>query len=89
MSISVTNQIASQALRGQSVKVTLDSTDSAQLVNLQIGDYCTINSGSSFGTICSIDEYGNSFQITPLQPDLTCVGSVAGYLGAADSIAIA
>jgi hypothetical protein len=88
MSITVTNQVASQALRGQNVKVTLDSSDAGQLANINIGDLCTISTSSNTGTVYSIDSYGNSFEITPIQPDKNCVGSAAGYLAVSDTITI-
>ena len=88
MSITVTNQVASQALRGQNVKVTLDSSDASQLANIDIGDLCTISTSSNTGTVYSIDSYGNSFEITPIQPDKNCVGSAPGYLAVSDTITI-
>jgi hypothetical protein len=88
MPITLTNQVASQALRGQNVKVTLDSTDAAQLPNINIGDVCTISTSSNTGTVFSIDTYGNSFEITPTQPNLTCIGSVDAYLAVSDTVTI-
>lgn len=88
MPLTLTNQVASQALRGQNVKVTLNSTDAAQLVNINIGDVCTISTSNNTGTVFSIDTYGNSFEIVPTQPNLTCVGSLSGYLDVSDTITI-
>lgn len=89
MPITFTNQQFSQALRGQNVKVTLDSTDAAQLANISIGDTCSINSGFNYGIVYSIDQFGNSFEMIPIQPDLNCAGNTfTGYLAQADTVAI-
>ena len=85
---TLTNQVASQALRGQSVKVTLDTTDAAELVNINIGDVCTISTSGNTGTVYSIDTYGNSFKIIPIQPDKSCIGSLSAYLAVSDTITI-
>ena len=71
--LTLTNQVASQSLRGESVKVTLNESDSQQLPNLQVGMLC-VNSDSfpkKIGYISSVDYFGNSFGITPVQPDRT------------------
>lgn len=89
MPLTFTNQEFSQALRGQNVKVTLDSTDAAQLANISVGDSCSISSGYNYGVVYSIDEFGNSFEISPIQPNLNCSGpSFAGYLTAGETVAI-
>lgn len=88
MAITVTNQVASQALRGQNVKVTLNGSDAAQLSNINIGDVCTISTSNNTGTIYSIDLYGNSFEITPIQPNYDCHGSIPGYLNATDTVVV-
>jgi len=77
--MSVTNQVASQALRGQNVKVTLYADDAAStLPTLQIGYECTEDSFNTTGYVSSIDVYGNSFEVSPVQPNLVFGGE--GYL---------
>lgn len=65
---TVTNRRAYQALRGQSVVVTLDATDSAQLDNIAIGKQCTLSNGK-IGYVASVDLYGHSFKVTPNMPN--------------------
>lgn len=89
MPLTLTNQVASQALRGQSVKVTLDATDSAQLANISVGEICTFSGPGNTGTIYSIDTYGNSFKVIPIQPDKNCeTTSGSGYVEAQTSVTI-
>jgi hypothetical protein len=64
---TVTNRVAQSACPGQSVRVTLDTTDSAVLDDLTEGQLVT-TAGSKTGNIVSIDIYGNSFLVTPTYP---------------------
>ena len=84
--VSFTNQVASQALRGQNVIVTLDASDSANLSQIQVGMECKEFSFSTLGYVSSVDYYGHSFEITPLQPDFVFGGE--GYLPASASIEV-
>lgn len=77
---TVTNRKAQPALRGQSVMVTLDSTDAAVLGSLEIGTTCTVDATSHTGQIVSIDTKGNSFKVTPTEPDQYFSGSAMGLL---------
>lgn len=86
MSLTVTNQVASQALRGQSVIVSLDASDAANLSSLQIGMECQEDAFSTIGYISSIDLYGHSFEVSPVEPDKVFGGE--GYLPASSSITI-
>ena len=86
MATVVTNQIAAPALRGQSVKVTLDAADSANLATMLLGATCTASGSSNTGTIVSIDRLGNSFQITPISPALRFDGTAVGQLAAAVTV---
>ena len=65
------NQVYSQALRGQNVKITLSGSDAiTYLPQLSVGMECIDDStGSSVGFIYSVDYYGNSFEICPIQPN--------------------
>lgn len=83
--IVLTNQKASQSLRGQAVIVTLDDSDSAELENLEVGMVCENNSSSKTGTIQSIDLYGHSFKISPIQPDRD-FATADGYLAANETV---
>lgn len=89
MAISVTNQKKSQSLQGQAVLVTLDATDAAQLANISEGDLCTVSSSNKTGLVNSVDVFGNSFTISPIQPDKTLESSgIYGYLNSGESISI-
>ncbi len=63
---TVTNRVASQALPGEGVKVTLDATDSAKLATFTKGKQCESTTTSELGYINSIDVYGNSFTVAPV-----------------------
>jgi hypothetical protein len=67
--LALTNQVASQALRGQNTKVTLSTADAANLSSLSVGMLCQGSTFSSLGYIYSIDSVGNSFEVIPAQPD--------------------
>ena len=88
MSITVTNQVASQALRGQAVKVTLSGADVVSyLGDLELRELCTVDSTGETGTIISIDGKGNSFKVSPIEPDNT-FSSGGGYLAAGETVII-
>jgi hypothetical protein len=77
-----TNLVASQALRGQGVKVTLSQNEfSAFLANplTRIGAVMYILTTTSLGTIHSIDEFGSSYIVVPLMPNKSFSDS-PGYL---------
>lgn len=86
--IEVTNQKASQSLRGQDVIVTLNSTDAAQLANISVGDAVSTGSSKS-GTVNFVDTYGTSFKVTPLMPtgNMSTTAS-PGILAASETITI-
>jgi hypothetical protein len=86
MSTTVTNRVAASALRGESVKVTLDSTDSAKLATMVLGTVCTASGSSNTGTISAIDVYGNSFEVTPIQPNKRFDGTAVGQLAASVTV---
>jgi hypothetical protein len=76
--ITLTNQVASQALRGENTKVTLSAADAANLSSLSVGMLCQGSGFSAKGYIYSIDSVGNSFEVIPAQPDFYFGGE--GYL---------
>jgi hypothetical protein len=86
--ISISNTVASQALRGQNVKVKVDlTTQSSQFAQLQVGQIC--NNGLFDGLIYSIDTFGNSFEIIPIQPNLNFAApDNDGYLSNGEDITI-
>ena len=76
--ITLTNQVASQSLRGENCKITVDlATQSSEFSQLQVSQQAVNNSGYNC-YVYSVDTYGNSFELAPLQPDFT-VG-VGGYV---------
>ena len=80
--VSITNTVYSQSLRGQNVKVTVDlTTQLAEFAQLEVGAICTNSSSGKEGLIYSIDSYGNTFEIIPLAPNMNFSnGSGGGYL---------
>lgn len=67
MSFSIVNQRSAPAFKGTSVLITLDTTDSAQLVNMTLGQQCTLSNGK-IGYIDFIDLYGHVFKVRPNMP---------------------
>lgn len=89
MSISVTNQKASQALRGEDVVVTLDATDQANLSSILPGQECSISGVAVYGIVSRVDSYGISFEVSPLQPNLDFASPTKpGFLAASETIVI-
>lgn len=87
--ISVTNQKASQALRGEDVVVTLDATDQANLSSILPGQACSISGVAVYGTVARVDSYGISFEVSPLQPNLDFASPTKpGFLAASETIVI-
>ncbi len=84
-----TNRKASQALNGQAVIVTLDSTDAASLTLLSKGQLATNNSSGKTGTVYSVDTFGSSFKISPIQPDKNFESSgTYGYLAVSETVIV-
>ncbi len=90
MAIQVTNTNASQALRGQSVKVTLSGSEAiSKLPLLYVGMSASIVNGGRQGIINQIDQYGNSFEMSPLMPTGNLSSeSTPGYLKESELINI-
>jgi len=85
--ISVTSILPYQALRGQSVRVYLD--DSSILSSLYEGQIVELNSTNVLGYIVSVDEYGTSFLISPVQPNFTLESAgTPGYFDAGEIVYI-
>jgi hypothetical protein len=79
---TITNQIAAPALRGQGVKVTLNTPILSVSPALTLGATCTAGGSSNVGTIARIDTFGNSFIVNPNNPAGSFSGSLAGQLAA-------
>ena len=63
------NQIASSALRGQSVQVFLNSTETlSKLPSITVGQKAVVSSSSKVGYVCSVDYRGSSYEVTPDLP---------------------
>ena len=89
MSISVTNQKASQALRGEDVVVTLSAAQQSNLANIAPGQACSISGVAVYGVVSRVDSYGISFEVSPLQPNLDFASpSQPGYLASGATIVI-
>ena len=87
--ITVTNQKASQALRGEDVVVTLSAAEQSNLASILPGQECSISGVAVYGTVARVDSYGISFEVTPLRPNLDFASpSQPGYLAASASIVI-
>lgn len=84
--LTLTNQVASQALRGQNVKVTLSTGDAANLSSLKKGMKCQGNTFSALGYIYRVDSVGNSFEVVPAQPDLYF--GAEGYLKSSVTVTV-
>lgn len=87
MSLSLTNQKASQALRGQNVIVTLASGELSNLASLEPGQECSISGVAVYGTVSSVDSYGTSFEVTPIAPNKS-FESAPGYLESSQTIVV-
>ena len=84
--LTLTQQVASQALRGENTKVTLSTADAANLSSLSVGMLCQGSTFSAKGYIYSIDSVGNSFEIIPAQPDFYF--GAEGYLKSSVTVTV-
>jgi hypothetical protein len=82
---TVTNTKDSQALRGQAAIVTVGASDIAAMQQFTVGETVTCDGGTTLGTIHSIDFYGNSFKVSPIQPNLTFT-TAPGYLESGETV---
>jgi hypothetical protein len=89
MAVSVTNRKTCQSLRAQSVIVTLDTSESENLKDIEIGQKATLDSNGKIGYVCRVDKFGNSFEVNPAMPVKDFASdNIAGYLMADESITI-
>lgn len=69
--ITCTNRVAYPAAKGQAIRVTLNGADSlTQLSQLIEGQFVNIDSSGADGTVLSIDNYGHSFMVAPVRPEV-------------------
>lgn len=88
--ISFTNQRASQSLNGQAVIVTVASDELEDLQDISKGMIATNDSSGKTGVVHSVDYYGNSFRVAPIQPNLNFESSSTyGYLAANETVIVA
>lgn len=66
--IQVTNRVAAPALRGQAVRVYLDSTETVDdLPLIEVGQAAVIDGTSVPCKVRSVDTYGRSFVLEPIK----------------------
>jgi hypothetical protein len=68
MSEVFSNQLKSQALKGEGVLVTVHPSKLASLQNIAKGQLATITNGPT-GLVHSVDKKGITFNVSPIQPD--------------------
>jgi hypothetical protein len=92
MSTALTNQTASQALKGQDAIVSLNGTQSANLAALFIGQRAVVSTSGDQGYISAIDLYGTSFKVKPQYPSNYFCSYVSsnhiGILNAAETVTV-
>ena len=78
----MTNLVASQALRGESAKVTLSLEEFSSFLGNPLAKIGAVMfTDGIYGTISSIDSFGNSFKVSPTHPNLTFSSpDLPGYL---------
>lgn len=76
---------ASQALRGQAARVTVNPSAVPIFADMEQGDPASSSTGQT-GTVRRIDLKGNSFQVMPIQPN-TAFG-VYGYLPSGATVTV-
>jgi hypothetical protein len=87
MSLVFTNQVASQALRGQAVKVTLSKEAQVYLSQVTKGQAVTTSGSTDKGTVYRVDYKGLSFLVRPTTDNST-FSSTGGLLAAGATITV-
>lgn len=84
-----TNQRASQSLNGQSVLVTVADDEVEDMQDISEGMLATNDSSSKTGTVGSVDYFGKSFKVKPIQMDKNFESEgVYGYLAANETVVV-
>jgi multidrug efflux pump subunit AcrA (membrane-fusion protein) len=87
--ILLTNRQTAQSLHGQSVLITLDSSQSnTYLFQFSIGNSVQSDESGNLGTISFIDTKGHSFKVTPVQPDFRFEGANYGLLNDGEAVIV-
>ena len=85
----LTNRVTQQALKAQSVRVILDTTETqGDLPNVEVGQSVYVNTYNIYGIVSSVDSLGDSFQVSPVYPFNSFHGSQSGYLVAGDVLTV-
>lgn len=85
--VTITNQITSQALRGQDVIVTANT--SSDIENISVGNPAEISGQNVKGIVSFVDYYGRTFHVTPIQPNFSFSStSIPGYLSNDEDIEV-
>jgi len=87
-SFQLTNQVASQALRGEDALITLNQTQQPQLLILALGNKAVVSSSGAVGYISEIDTLGYTFNVKPVTPDNNMASVSPGVLLANEIITI-
>lgn len=89
MSLQCTNTKSSQALRGEAVTVTVSGAEAlSKLPQIAEGYKATMGSTANVGYVSSVDTYGQSFKVTPANPDQRFESVEKGYLSSGELITI-
>lgn len=85
-----TNQKSCESLNGEAVIVTVNGTDAGNLYKLSKGQIATNNTSGKTGTVYSVDVYGTSFKVMPIQSNknFDSAPSVYGYLAVSETVII-
>jgi hypothetical protein len=87
MATTLTNRIASSALNGEGVQVSLDSTDRASLATLAVGTEVTSVASSKKGIVVRVDVPGTTFIVAPNNQSARFDGTaVPGLLSVGETI---
>ena len=70
MSVTLTNQVASPALRGQDALITLSQSDAvANIANIAVGSKAGVVSSGNIGYVSFVDPLGLYIKVKPKQDD--------------------
>lgn len=83
----ISNTKFAQALRGQSVIITAGQSDIANMQEYSVGDIVIHGNSGKLGRVHSVDYYGNSLKIEPIQPNLN-FSTGSGYFNDQEGIDI-
>lgn len=78
-----------QASKGQTVQVTLDTSEVALMDEINVGDPCQVDSSGNVGYVSRIDRMGHTIWVTPNMPiaDMSSTSPI-GYLEDGDPLTV-